>query len=39
MFLKINVVTKESRYSIKNKVHFVDTLPRRTYFRDTAVPC
>ena len=23
----------------KNKVHFVDTLPRRTYFWDTAVPC
>ena len=23
----------------KNKVHFVDTLSRRTYFRDTAVPC
>ena len=26
MFLKINVVIKESPYSIKNKVHFVDTL-------------
>ena len=23
----------------KNKVHFVDTLSRRTYFWDTAVPC
>ena len=23
----------------KNKVHFVDTFPRRTYFWDTAVPC
>ena len=23
----------------KNKVHFVDTLSRRTYFRDTTVPC
>ena len=23
----------------KNKVHFVDTLSRRTYFLDTAVPC
>ena len=23
----------------KNKVHFVDTLSRRTYFTDTAVPC
>ena len=39
MFLKINVVTNESRYSIKNKVHFVDTLSRRKYFWDAAVPC
>ena len=39
MFLKINVVIKESLYSIKNKVHFVDTLSRRTHFWDTAVPC
>ena len=31
-FLKINDVTKESPY-------FVDTLSRRTYFWDTAVPC
>ena len=23
----------------KNKVHFVDTLSRRTYICDTAVPC
>ena len=23
----------------KNKVHFVDTLSRRTYFWDTSVPC
>ena len=23
----------------KNKIHFVDTLSKRTYFRDTAVPC
>ena len=23
----------------KNNVHFVDTLSRRTYFWDTAVPC
>ena len=23
----------------KNKVHFVDTLSRRTYFWDTTVPC
>ena len=36
MFLKINVVIKESPYFIK--VHFVDTLSRRTYFWDTAVP-
>ena len=38
MFLKINVVTNESRYSIKNEVHFVNTLSRRTYFWDNAVP-
>ena len=39
MFSKINVVIKESLYSIKTKLHFVDTLSRRTYFWDTAVPC
>ena len=39
MFSKINVVIKEFPYSIKNKGHFVDTLPRRTYFWDTAVAC
>ena len=39
MFLKINDVIKEFPYSIKNKVHFVDTLSRRTCFWDTAVPC
>ena len=39
MFLKTKVVIKESPYSIKSKVHFVDTLSRRTYFWDTAVPC
>ena len=38
MFLKTNVVTKESQYSIK-KSHFVDTLSGRTYFWDTAIPC
>ena len=38
MFLKIDDVIKEFPYSIK-KVHFVDTLSRRTYFWDTAVPC
>ena len=37
--MKTNIVIKESLYSIKNKVHFVDTLSRRTYFWDTAVPC
>ena len=30
---------KEYLYSIKNKVHFVDTLSGRTNFWDTAVPC
>ena len=39
MFLKTNVVIKESLYSIEEKVHFVDTLSRRKYFWDTAVPC
>ena len=39
MFFQTNVVIKESLYSIKNKVHFVDTISRRTYFWDTAVPC
>ena len=39
MFLKINDAIKESPSFIKNKVHFVDTLSRRTYFWDTAVPC
>ena len=38
MFLKTNVVTKESPYSTK-KVHFVDKFSKRTYFWDTAVPC
>ena len=38
-FLKIKDITKESPYSTKNKVYFVDTLSRRTYFWDTAVPC
>ena len=38
-FLKIKDAIKESQYSIKNKVHFVDTLSRRAYFWDTAVPC
>ena len=32
MFLKIKDVIRESQYSKKNKVHFVDTLSRRTYF-------
>ena len=35
--MKINVVIKESLYSIK--IHFVDTISRRTNFWDTAVPC
>ena len=39
MFLKIKDATKESPYSRKNKVYFVDTLSRRTCFWDTAVPC
>ena len=39
MFLKINAAIKESLFFYKNKVHFVDTLSRRTYFWDTAVPC
>ena len=39
MFLKTKVAIKEFPYSIKNKVHFADTLSRRTYFWDTAVPC
>ena len=39
MFLKKNDVINESRYSIKNKVLFFDTLSRRIYFWDTAVPC
>ena len=39
MFLKINAAIKEPLYFIKNKVHFVDTLSKRTYFWDTAVPC
>ena len=38
MFLKIKDALKESQYSTK-KVHFVDTLSRRTNFWDTAVPC
>ena len=32
-FLKINDVIKESQYSKKNKVYFVDTLSRRTSLR------
>ena len=35
MFLKIKVAIKESQYSIKNEVHFVDTLSRGTYFWET----
>ena len=38
-FLKTKDVIKESQYSTKNKVHFVNKLSRRTYFWDTAVPC
>ena len=38
MFLKIKDPIKESQYSKKNKAHFVDTLSRRTYFWDIAVP-
>ena len=36
-FLKINDVIKESQYS--RKIYFFDTLSRRTYFWDRAVPC
>ena len=39
MFLKIKDAIKESLYSKTDKVHFVDTLSRRTDFWDTAVPC
>ena len=39
MFLKIKDAIKESQYLKTNEVHFVDTLYRRTYFWDTAVPC
>ena len=39
IFLKINVVLKKIPIFYKNKVHFVDTLSRRTCFWDTAVPC
>ena len=38
MYLRTKYITKESPYSTK-KVHYVDTLSRRTYFWDTAVPC
>ena len=38
MFLKTKDAIKELLFN-KNKVHFVDTLFRRPYFRDTAVPC
>ena len=38
MFLKTKDAIKESQFSSK-KVHFVDTISRRTYFWDTAVPC
>ena len=39
IFLKTKDVTKESQYSKKNKVHFVDTLSRRACVWDTVVPC
>ena len=39
MFLKINDVIEESQYSTKIVYIFFDTLLRRTYFWDTAVPC
>ena len=39
IFLKTKDITKESQYSLKNKVHFVDTLSRRTCVWDTVVPC
>ena len=38
-FLKTNDAIKRIPIFYKNKVHFVDTLSRRTYFWDTAVPC
>ena len=38
MFLKISEVIKKIPIFHKNKVHFVDTLSRRIYFWDTAVP-
>ena len=30
---------KQNPNILQNKVHFFDTLSRRTYFWDTAVPC
>ena len=39
MFLKIKDSTDESLFFIRRKVQFVDTLSRRIYFWDTAVPC
>ena len=39
MCLKTNDSLKKIPIFYKNKVHFVDTLSRRTYFWDTAVPC
>ena len=39
MYLKTKDDTKKITLFYKNKVHFVDTLSRRTYFWDNAVPC
>ena len=39
MFLKINAAIEKFPLFYRNKVHFVDTLSRRTYFWDTAVQC
>ena len=39
MYSKTKDAIRESPIFYKNKVHFADTLSRRTYFWDTAVPC
>ena len=38
-FLKIKDVIKDSPILYKKEVHFVDSLSRRKFFWDTAVPC
>ena len=39
MFLKTKDAIKESQFSTKTKIHFVDTLSRSTFIWNTAVPC